>query len=91
MQEQPTDRGTTRQVGAAFGFALTAGLTAPLLSRLGFGLVTRNALVAVTIVLAMLTAYTRRIVAEEAMLVDHLGAAYQDYIHETFRLLPGVY
>ena len=35
--EEHRPRGTTRQVGAAFGFALTAGLAAPLLSRIGIG------------------------------------------------------
>jgi protein-S-isoprenylcysteine O-methyltransferase Ste14 len=160
MEEQPADRGTTRQVGAAFGFALTAGLAAPLLSKigigrlpkrlakvglcfmvaglglrvwsaqtlgrfytrtlrvaedqqvvregpyrwvrhpgyaadlvmwLGFGLASRNALVGGSIVLVMLTAYVRRIAAEEAMLAVHLGGAYRDYMRETSRLLPRVY
>jgi hypothetical protein len=37
LNGQPSDRGTTRVVGAAFGIALTAGLTAPVLTRLGVG------------------------------------------------------
>jgi protein-S-isoprenylcysteine O-methyltransferase Ste14 len=44
-----------------------------------------------SIVAVMLGAYTRRIAAEEAMLVDHLGAAYRDYMHQTSRILPRVY
>lgn len=33
----PSDKGTTRQIGAAFAFALCAGLLAPLLNRFGIG------------------------------------------------------
>jgi len=161
LNAQPSDRGTTRVVGAAFGFALIAGLTAPVLTRLGvggiatervalsglslmlaglslrvwaaqtlgrfytrtlrvaedqtvvrdgpyrwvrhpgyaadlllwlgFGLASQNAIVAPSVVAVMFGAYTRRIAAEEAMLVDHFGAAYRDYMHQTSRILPRVF
>src|SRR5579859_7484061 len=37
MRAEQADQGTTRLVGAAFGFALTAGLVAPVLRRSGLG------------------------------------------------------
>jgi protein-S-isoprenylcysteine O-methyltransferase Ste14 len=37
LNELPSDKGTTRQIGAAFVFALCAGLAAPLLNRIGLG------------------------------------------------------
>jgi protein-S-isoprenylcysteine O-methyltransferase Ste14 len=58
---------------------------------LGFGLASRNGLVGGSIVLVMLSAYMRRVAAEEVMLVVHLGAACRDDMRETSRLLPGVY
>ena len=161
LQAQPTDRGTTRLIGAAFGFALSAGLAAPFLSRagvgrigntrvptiglavmlagmvlrvwaartlghfytrtlrvfedqpvvrsgpyrrlrhpgyaadlllwLGFGLASGNAIVALCIELPMLTAYHRRIAAQEAMLLEKLGEPYREYVQQTWRMLPPVY
>ena len=161
LHELPSDRGTTRQIGAAFVFALCAGLAAPLLNRLrigrlrthpvadtgialmlmglavrvwsartlgrfytrtlrvtegqsvitvgpyrwvrhpgyaadtvlwlGFGLAAKNLLVAGSILVAMLAAYTRRIAVEEVMLNEQFGEAYAEYVRHTARLLPGVF
>ena len=51
----------------------------------------QNAIVASSIVAVMLGAYTRRIATEGALLVDHLGAAHRDDMHQTSRILPGIY
>jgi protein-S-isoprenylcysteine O-methyltransferase Ste14 len=37
LQTTASDHGTTRLIGAAYGYALSAGLLAPLLSRRGWG------------------------------------------------------
>lgn len=161
LRVQPSDRGTTRLIGAAYGFALNAGLAAPLLSArglgrlpggpvpviglvvmifglivrvwaartlgrfytrtlrvaedqtvvrsgpyrlvrhpgyaadllqwLGFGLASRNAIVAAMIGLVMSLAYARRIQVEEAMLARQLGDPYRVYMQETWRLVPSLY
>ncbi len=161
LRSETADQGTTRLIGAAYAFALTAGLVAPVLSRLrigrlpnaqlptigvllmvigllvrvwaahtlgrfytrtlrvaddqtvvrdgpyrllrhpgyaadmllwlGFGLASRNVVVAACVNLSMAIAYARRIQAEEAMLVEQLGDAYRDYQRATWRVVPLVY
>ncbi|TXB68404.1 isoprenylcysteine carboxylmethyltransferase family protein [Phaeodactylibacter luteus] len=41
--------------------------------------------------LIMLVVYHRRIAAEEQALSERFGAAYADYQHKTYRLLPGIW
>jgi protein-S-isoprenylcysteine O-methyltransferase Ste14 len=67
------------------------GYAADLLLWLGFGLASRNAVVAMCIDLVMAVAYARRIQAEEAMLVEQLGDAYWEYQQATWRVVPLVY
>jgi protein-S-isoprenylcysteine O-methyltransferase Ste14 len=87
-------RGPAGGQGGPYRWVRHPGYAADLLMWLGFGLASRNGLVGGSIVLVMLTAYMRRIAAEEAMLVVHLGGAYgayKDYMRETSRVLPRVY
>ena len=67
------------------------GYAADLLLWLAWPKPSQNAMVASSIVAVMLGAYTRRIATEEALLVDHLGAAHRDDMHQTSRILPGIY
>ena len=67
------------------------GYLGAVLMWIGFSLTTRHWLALLGITLAMLMAYTRRISAEETMLVQTLGEPYAAYQRRTARLLPGAY
>jgi protein-S-isoprenylcysteine O-methyltransferase Ste14 len=80
-----------RTLNGPYRWVRHPGYAADLLLWLRFGLASQHAIVASSIVAVMLDAYSHRIAAEEAMLIDYLGAAYRDYMDQTSRILPGVY
>lgn len=55
------------------------------------GIATSNFITTVLILGMMLTAYVRRIAAEERMLTDQLGKEYSDYKARTWKLIPFVF
>ena len=57
----------------------------------GSGIATSNVITTVLILGMMLTAYVRRIAAEERMLTDQLGKEYSDYKARTWKLIPFVF
>jgi protein-S-isoprenylcysteine O-methyltransferase Ste14 len=59
MQAEPADQGTTRLVGAVFGFALSAGLLAPVLSRWGVGRIASARLASVGLAFMLAALATR--------------------------------
>jgi protein-S-isoprenylcysteine O-methyltransferase Ste14 len=68
------------------------GYAALLTFLTGYGcLVTGTIWMGVLALVAMALAYTRRIPAEEAMLVSELGDAYRSYQKRTWRIVPFVY
>jgi protein-S-isoprenylcysteine O-methyltransferase len=64
------------------------GYLGSLLTWLGGAAASGNVLVVALALALLLWAYARRIVAEEAMLVESQGAAYADYQRQTWRLVP---
>lgn len=68
------------------------GYLALLLFLTGYNaLVSGSAVMGGVALVVMALAYTRRIPAEEAMLVSELGDAYRDYQKRTWRILPFVH
>ena len=67
------------------------GYAGMLLAWAGAGLATANWAVASALALLMAFAYSYRIAAEEAMLLDALGGRYKEYMARTWRLMPYVY
>jgi protein-S-isoprenylcysteine O-methyltransferase Ste14 len=67
------------------------GYLADLVLWLGFGQAIGSRLLTALIGVMMGIAYTRRIDAEETLLLDRLGQAYADYKQTTWRLLPLIY
>ena len=67
------------------------GYAGLLLAWVGAGLATANWAVASALALLMAFAYSYRIAAEEAMLLDALGGRYKEYMARTWRLMPYVY
>ena len=57
----------------------------------GSGIATSNVITTVFILGMILTAYVRRIAAEEQMLTDQLGKKYSDYKARTWKLIPFVF
>ena len=57
----------------------------------GSGIATSNVITIVLILGMVLTAYVRRIAAEERMLTDQLGTEYSDYKAKTWKLIPFVF
>jgi len=57
----------------------------------GSGIATSNVITTVLILGMILTAYVRRIAAEERMLTDQLGKEYSDYKARTWKLIPFVF
>jgi protein-S-isoprenylcysteine O-methyltransferase Ste14 len=57
----------------------------------GSGIATSNVITTVLILGMILTAYVRRIAAEEQMLTDQLGKEYSDYKARTWKLIPFVF
>jgi len=62
-----------------------------LLSFLGLGLTFSNWLSALVIIGPIFLAFRYRIMVEEQVLVDHFGAAYDQYRRRTKRLIPKIY
>jgi len=62
-----------------------------LLSFLGLGLTFSNWLSALVIIGPIFLAFRYRIMVEEQVLVDHFGAAYDQYRRTTKRLVPKIY
>ena len=62
-----------------------------LLSFLGLGLTFSNWLSALVIIGPIFLAFRYRIIVEEQVLVDHFGAAYDQYRRTTKRLVPKIY
>jgi len=67
------------------------GYSGSLLLWLGAGLATMNGLVTTVIAIATGSAYLYRVRAEEAMLAQNFGAAYQDYRQRSWKIIPFVY
>jgi protein-S-isoprenylcysteine O-methyltransferase len=67
------------------------GYAGLLLAWVGAGLATANWAVVLALALLMVVAYSYRIAAEEAMLLDAFGGRYKDYMARTWRLIPYVY
>jgi protein-S-isoprenylcysteine O-methyltransferase Ste14 len=67
------------------------GYAGLLLAWVGAGLATANWAVELAIALLMVVAYSYRIAAEEAMLLDAFGVRYKEYMARTWRLMPYVY
>ena len=59
-----------------------------LMMWLGFGASTRDWLIALCCGAAMWCVYSRRIAAEEKMLIDRFGESYVDYMRSTPGLVP---
>jgi protein-S-isoprenylcysteine O-methyltransferase len=67
------------------------GYLADIVLWLGFGQALGSRLLTALIGVMMGVAYTRRIDAEETLLLDQLGSAYAEYKQTTWRLLPPIY
>ena len=67
------------------------GYLGSLMTWAGAAAATRNVVLLVIVSVVLLLAYARRIAAEEAMLVEALGASYSDYQQRSWRLLPFVF
>ncbi|KAI8878365.1 hypothetical protein K501DRAFT_258716 [Backusella circina FSU 941] len=67
------------------------GYSSFLLAFLGFGLATGNLIAFIMITVLVVYAYILRIQAEEQMMLDRFGVDYQQYMTETYRLLPFVF
>ncbi|KAI9254732.1 hypothetical protein EDC94DRAFT_696703 [Helicostylum pulchrum] len=67
------------------------GYLAFLLAWIGFGLVTSNWISFFMITILMTWAYILRIQAEEQMMLDRFGVDYQQYMNESYRLLPWIF
>ncbi|CAO3629890.1 unnamed protein product [Mucor hiemalis] len=67
------------------------GYLAFLLAWIGFGLVTDNWISFSMVTLLMTYAYLLRIQAEEQMMLDRFGVDYQQYMNESYRLLPWIF
>jgi len=74
-----------------YRFIRHPGYLADLALWIGFGLALGSRFLTVLIAGTMALAYSRRIDAEEALLLDRLGVAYRDYQRQSWRLLPPVY
>jgi protein-S-isoprenylcysteine O-methyltransferase len=67
------------------------GYLADLVLWFGFGQALGSRLLTAAVSAVMWLVYSRRIDAEEALLLDRLGDAYADYRQSTWRLLPPIY
>jgi protein-S-isoprenylcysteine O-methyltransferase Ste14 len=77
--------------GGPYRFLRHPGYLGAIMMWSGFGLATRNWLLAAAVSLAMMFVYRRRIAFEESMLAHSFGPAYAGYQRRTARLVPGVY
>jgi protein-S-isoprenylcysteine O-methyltransferase len=64
------------------------GYLGSLLTWVGAAAASRNVVLVILVMSVLLVAYARRIAAEEAMLVETLGAPYSEYRQRSWRLLP---
>jgi protein-S-isoprenylcysteine O-methyltransferase len=67
------------------------GYAASMLSLVGLGLATGDALAIAIFAVVSLWVFLRTIAVEEHALVTHLGNAYRDYCTRTSRLIPGIW
>jgi protein-S-isoprenylcysteine O-methyltransferase len=67
------------------------GYLGSLLFWIGGGFASGNWIVAAAIIVLLVTAYLSRIKAEEAMLRETFGQAYERYSRQTWRLIPFVF
>ena len=67
------------------------GYSGDIVLFVGSGIATSNVITTMLIFGMMLTAYVRRIAAEEQMLTDQLGKKYSDYKARTWKLIPLVF
>jgi len=67
------------------------GYAGSMLSLLGIGLATGDAVAAVIFTVVPLWVFLSTIAVEEDELVSHLGTAYSDYCRHTSRLIPSVW
>ncbi|HWQ64968.1 MAG TPA: isoprenylcysteine carboxylmethyltransferase family protein [Methanospirillum sp.] len=62
-----------------------------IISAFGVTMVFQNYLIPIIVVGILMPAVMFRISHEEAALCDHLGPAYEEYMKETWRLIPFIY
>ncbi|OAD04142.1 hypothetical protein MUCCIDRAFT_155533 [Mucor lusitanicus CBS 277.49] len=67
------------------------GYLAFLLAWVGFGFMTNNWISVVMVTVLMLWGYLLRILAEEQMMLDRFGVDYQQYMNESYRLIPFIF
>ncbi|KAL7319736.1 hypothetical protein PS15m_002835 [Mucor circinelloides] len=67
------------------------GYLAFLLAWIGFGFMTNNWISFVMVTVLMLWGYLLRILAEEQMMLDRFGVDYQQYMNESYRLVPFIF
>ncbi|KAI8983580.1 phospholipid methyltransferase-domain-containing protein [Pilobolus umbonatus] len=67
------------------------GYMAFILGWIGFALVNNNWIVLCITLIIMIYAYIMRIMAEEQMMLERFGVDYQQYMDETYRLIPYVF
>ncbi|WP_319580761.1 isoprenylcysteine carboxylmethyltransferase family protein [uncultured Methanospirillum sp.] len=62
-----------------------------IITAFGVTLIFQNMLIPIIVVGVLIPAVLNRISYEEAALCDHLGPAYEEYMKETWRLIPYIY
>ncbi|PWR72555.1 methyltransferase family protein [Methanospirillum lacunae] len=62
-----------------------------IISATGVTLAFQNILIPIIVVGVLIPAVLLRISYEEAAFCDHLGPAYEEYMKETWRLIPFIY
>ncbi|ORX46312.1 hypothetical protein DM01DRAFT_1339629 [Hesseltinella vesiculosa] len=67
------------------------GYLAFILAWWGFAVASGNWILTMLLGLGMTFVYIRRVLAEEQMMLERFGVDYQQYVEETFRLLPFVF
>lgn len=65
--------------------------TGSLLSFYGFGISLNNWVSLLVVVIPVTAAFLYRMRVEEAMLSASMGAVYDEYKKQTYRLIPGIY
>jgi protein-S-isoprenylcysteine O-methyltransferase len=83
-----TTAGQRVVTGGPYRWVRHPGYLGSLLTWLGGAAASSNLLVFILVLAVLLWAYTRRIVAEEAMLAESLGAAYTQYQQKSWQLVP---
>ncbi|KAI8071269.1 hypothetical protein BC940DRAFT_331083 [Gongronella butleri] len=67
------------------------GYLAFLLAWWGFAVASGNWLLLILIFIGMTYVYVRRVQAEEQMMLERFGVDYQQYMNESFRLIPFIF